>query len=238
MIEIIPAIIPKSFGDLKDKLSLVAGLVPLVQVDVLDGRLTPEKSWPFAKEVDTEFESIAEEQIDFPYLEDLNFEVDLMVKEPELYTEKWVHAGASRIILHYESFGSTEYALAVLNELSSKVPSPDSFLAVEIGLAINIDTPLEKIKDLVPCINFVQCMGIAHIGYQGEPFDSRVLEKIKQLREKYHDMIISVDGGVNFDSAPQLIEAGANRLVAGSAIYGSGDIGGAIEDLQNLSHDD
>lgn len=77
-------------------------------------------------------------------------------------------------------------------------------------------------------------MGIATIGRQGEPFDERVIEKIKSIRAKYPDMVISIDGGVSFDTAPELIEAGATRLVAGSAIFENPNPHGAIQELKSL----
>ena len=77
-------------------------------------------------------------------------------------------------------------------------------------------------------------MGIEKIGFQGEPFDERVLDQIKALRKQFPEVTISVDGAVDFDTAPELIEAGANRLVAGSAIFNGPDISGAINEFQNL----
>ena len=75
-------------------------------------------------------------------------------------------------------------------------------------------------------------MGIAKIGYQGEPFDERAPEQINQLRVKYPNLAISVDGGVSLETAPLLKAAGANRLVAGSAIFGASDIALAIRELK------
>ena len=77
-------------------------------------------------------------------------------------------------------------------------------------------------------------MGIAKIGYQGQPFDSRVVAKIEDLRERYPDVTISVDGGVNFESAPKLIAAGVTRLVSGSTILNSKNIEETIYQLKSL----
>jgi ribulose-phosphate 3-epimerase len=77
-------------------------------------------------------------------------------------------------------------------------------------------------------------MGIAEIGYQGQQFDERVVAKIMKLRNMSPDIIISVDGGVNFETAPILIHAGANRLVSGSAIFKSEDINSTIKKLQTV----
>lgn len=105
--------------------------------------------------------------------------------------------------------------------------------SIDIGVAINSTTPVEKIFNIVNSVDFVQCMGIEKIGYQGQDFDERVLEQIKALKEKFSDLIISVDGGVTLATAPALVSAGASRLVAGSAIFNTSDIIGTIEELSN-----
>ena len=106
---------------------------------------------------------------------------------------------------------------------------------VELGVAINIETPEKNIAPFIKNIDVIQCMGIAKIGYQGNPFDDRVLAKIKDLQGKYPRTAISVDGGVNLDTAPKLISAGATRLVAGSAIFKSKNIEKTIEGLAHIT---
>lgn len=231
MVEIIPAIIPKTFADLQEKMSLVSELVPMVQIDVMDGIFVPEKAWPYARAIDQDFADILKEIKGFPFWEELDYEVDLMVSNPERVWEDWLIAGAKRVILHAES---TTDPLALIMEMKKKLPRSDSFLYTEVGLALNIDTPNEKIESLIPEIDFVQFMGIEKIGFQGQPFDERVLQKIRDLRGKFPNVTISVDGGVNKKSAPELVKAGANRLVAGSAIFESGDIAVALEEFQEL----
>ena len=73
-------------------------------------------------------------------------------------------------------------------------------------------------------INWVQCMGIEKIGFQAQPYDARVLENIKKIKEMYPSVLVSVDGGVNLHTAAQLVEAGADRLVVGSALFTSDSI--------------
>ena len=206
-IEIIPAIMPESFNDLNEKYSRVRDFVNTVQIDVMDGEFVPSKDWPY---VGGELEKI-----------DFDFEVDLMVKNPEEVIESWVEAGAKRVIIHIESTEKIEEAFL-------KIPSD-----VEVGIALNTTTPNEEIYPLIEKIDFVQFMGIAKIGYQGQEFDERVIEKIKDLREKYSRVIISVDGAVSLETAPRLIEDGANRLAVGSAIFKSKDIDKTIEQLKN-----
>lgn len=234
MSEIIPAIIPKSFSDLNEKLSLVKGFAPLVQIDVLDGKFTSQRSWPYIFSPDPDFVKIIREEEGFPFSDNFEFEIDLMVADPESHFQEWISAGARRLIPHIESFENSDSAACTVKRFKEQFTSVDSILALEIGMAINIETPNESLDPLILDVDFVQCMGIQDIGSQGQPFNDRVLEKVKELHSKYPDLTISIDGGVNADSIPLLVEAGAKRFVVGSAIFGSDDIPATIEELKNL----
>ncbi len=174
-----------------------------------------------------------------PFWESLDFEADLMVSNPEKSAHDWIKAGAKRIIIHIES---SEFIYDTIKELREEYGYPgENAVDVEIGIGINIETPnedlykfLDKNEDERSLADFVQFMGIDKIGYQGQSFDDEVLDKISSLREAYPNVIISIDGGVNFENAKDLVEAGVNRLVSGSAIYDSGNIENAIEELSNL----
>jgi ribulose-phosphate 3-epimerase len=234
MVEIIPAILPKSFSDLEDHLSQLVGLVETVQIDICDGKLTPKASWPYLYPHDDDFEKIIHEEEGMPYWEEFEFEVHLMVRNPEKYVQDWISAGAKRITVQYESFANAEAALSFCEKFHEQFSGTGSLLAPELGVSINIDIPNIILNPLLPYIDYVQFMGIAHIGTPGNPFDDRVIDKIRTLRSAFHDLPISVDGGVNLDTAPQLIEAGADRLVSSSAIWESDDIAGTIEELENI----
>ncbi len=98
-----------------------------------------------------------------------------------------------------------------------------------------VNNEIDKIFPLVPFVDFVQVMGIEHVGFQGQDFDDRCITHIKELREKFFDDIaISVDGAVDFETAPRLINAGADKLVIGSAIFNTSDIISTIEEFKNL----
>ena len=215
--QIIPAILPKDFEELEDKIESVKSLLdwaPLtgfVQVDVCDGRFVPNFSWPFRKH-DKNFEAILREDRGLPAWEDVEYEIDLMVAEPEEAAMQWVTAGASRLVIHVESVKDPKSILSILKNTGE---------LTEVGLAINIDTPNEALAEFADQIKFIQCMGIARIGYQRQPFDPRVLEKIKAIKKLYPGVLISVDGGVSLETAPLLRDAGADRLIVGSAIFGS-----------------
>ena len=214
----------------------------------MDGVFVPEKSWPYGKVPDPDFTAILKEEKGFPFWEDLDFEVDLMIANPKEHWQDWFAAGARRVIVHFESIGTSVGdaasdmasgavggAVALLKVMKQSLPGSDSLLHTEVGLALNINTPNEKIYPLISELDFVQFMGIAKIGFQGQPFDERVLEKISDLRGKYPNVTISVDGGVGLENAPRLIAAGANRLVVGSAIFESNDVGETLAEFQNLA---
>jgi ribulose-phosphate 3-epimerase len=237
MVEIIPAIIPQSFEDLKDKMSQVSGIVTIVQMDVCDGVFVPSKCWPYSGDAG-DFKKILNEDEGFPFWESLDFEADLMIAHPETDAENFIKAGAKRIIIHIESGENVSSCVKELRKKYGYVG--DSAVSVEIGIGINVHTPNLLLDEyLTPneegrtLADFVQFMGIEKIGYQGQSFDPEVIGKVSDLREKFPDAIISVDGGVNFDNAHDLVAAGVNRLISGSALYESENIKGAIEEMSN-----
>jgi ribulose-phosphate 3-epimerase len=237
MVQVLPAIIPESYEDLSYKMSIVKNIVKLVQVDVCDGKFVPSKSWPYIGDDEGHFDKMMEEDEGFPFWENMDFEADMMVKNPEEVAEKWIRAGAKALVLHIES--SPKILDTVKDLRKTYGYTGDSLVSVEIGMAIGIDTPnenldafLEKNPEGKALIDFVQLMGIKKIGYQGQPFDEEVLKKIKALRKKYPSVIISVDGGVSFNTYQDLIKAGANKLISGSALYESDNIKEAWEEMK------
>ncbi|MFA6338965.1 MAG: hypothetical protein WCW87_02830 [Candidatus Paceibacterota bacterium] len=220
--EIIPAIIPQSLDDLREKLSLVVDRVPFVQIDVTDGHFVHSKSWPYDDNGE-EFNRIVNGDEGLPFWDKINFEIDMMVEYPEDKIEQWISAGASRIVFHIESTKNPEIVIDHLKELG-----------VEVGVALNIGTPAEILDPIAEKIDFIQCMGIGRIGFQGETFDEQAISKVADLKEKYPNIPISVDGGVNFENIEELRNAGATRFVVGSAIFESGDVEDSIEQFKNL----
>lgn len=226
-IEIIPAILPKDFAELVDKVEKVNSLVQTVQVDICDGHFVPSFTWPYKKHDDS-FEKMLSEEEGLPFWQNLDYEFDLMIDKPEEKVEDFVQIGAKRIIIHAEAKGSVAGAIEALKG------------RVEVGLALNIDTPIESISKIVgttkltDSIQLIQLMGIDKIGYQGQKFDDKVIEKIKEVRKFFPDLPISIDGGVSLETASDLIAAGANRLIVGSAIFDSENIVDTIHKFRLL----
>jgi ribulose-phosphate 3-epimerase len=247
-IEIIPAIMAADRGQLEADVARVLDLVPLVQIDVMDGKYVPHHSWPYQSaglgagagragdSYAPDFLKILAEDDGLPHWQDMDYEIDLMVEKPEDVAESWIIAGAKRLVFHIE--GKDDLMLLV-DDLRERFPMgvTDSLINLEIGLAVNVDTSIDKLAPYLLVdhekINFVQCMGIARVGFQRQPFDERVLGQISALRKLYPGLTISVDGAVNADTAARLVDAGASRLVAGSALFESdhGSIGDAYDEL-------
>lgn len=238
MVEVIPAIIPKDFEDLKEHLSMLKGSTSIVQIDICDGRFVPSKSWPYSGD-HGEFDIIVNEDEGFPFWQDFDFEVDLMVMNPQNVVESWVKAGAKRIILHYESSSNIKNVFESLREKYGYLK--DVPVSLEFGVAFDFKTSnsyihqfLDTDKEGRSLADFVQFMGIREVGFQGQYFVEEVLGKIRELRHDHPEAIISVDGGVTFDNAHDIVDAGVNRLVSGSAILESDNIGEAIEEMRKI----
>jgi len=218
--KIVPAILPKDFAELEEKIELIHGAVNAVQVDISDGKFVSSSTWPYKKH-DENFESILREERGMPAWEDIDYEFDLMISNPsEDDARTWISAGAARVILHIESSSDLTPVLKILHGL------------VEIGIALNIDTPVSDLLKYKEYIQVVQCMGIRRIGYQGEAFDERVLSKIREVKEVLPDVPVSVDGGVSLDTITLLKEAGVDTVIVGSTIFSSDDIIHTIAELK------
>ncbi len=238
MAEIIPAILEKSFNGVTEKLERVLGVTRTVQLDICDGVFVPSLTWPytapmFAEEplhYDDYFKQIVsgEGEVDMPYWEDFDFELDLMIADAKRLLPNLLTIGPSRIIFHAEAFSDLH---SQMHELIRMVPP-----IIEIGVAINPDTKPEILFPILDekIVSFVQCMGISKIGYQGQNFDERVYENLKILRAKYPELPLAVDGSVKQDFAKKLVEAGATRLVSGSAIFSAEKIADRIAEFERV----
>jgi len=228
MTEVTPAVLAEDFQELNEKLAKFINTTKIVQIDICDGKFTPSISWPMQAKDQLSVQSILDEEDGLPFWDKIDYEFDLMVLNAHKKFDFFARLGAKRIVFHLEA--ETE------SDFKDFLESIDPYLKdnIEIGLAINTTTDIEKLSPFINCIDFIQCMGIENIGFQGEPFDDRVIDQIKNIKEKYPEIKISVDGSVNEETAPLLIEAGASRLVIGSALMQCYDIREKIEEFENL----
>ena len=237
MTDVIPAILPTDFDDLREHLALVRGAAPTVQIDVTDGQYIPDASWPYESDSSGVFERIKREEDALPFWQEFDFELDMMVHHAERDLPAWLAAGIRRVVVHAASETDIQDVLRQARELSRE---KDSILYTEVGVALKTTGPIEHItpyldgEEGADTIDFVQCMGIERIGYQGEEFDERVLDQLEALRARYPRLPLSVDGSVNLDTAPMLVDSGATRLIAGSAIFESEHTSEVIEQLKEV----
>lgn len=218
MIEIIPAILRKSFKDIERDLERVHGVAPRVQIDVVDGRFAHGATWPYHDR--ESFEKILAEEEGLPHWQDFDFEFDLMIEDPHLRVMDFVRAGASRVVIHADSHGAVEglRKVADLREDDGR-----GAFSVSTGLALLPNMQPDVLDSFDTLYDYVQVMGIDHVGKQGQPFDDHALALIERLRRRYPDLPIQVDGGVSAEHIPALVRAGATSLIVGSAIFGADD---------------
>jgi ribulose-phosphate 3-epimerase len=222
MIEVVPAILVPSFQELRDNLLKVRGLSSWVQIDVCDGYFVPSRTWPMNPGDRAQFEKIMKGDEGLPFWEEFNFEVDLMVNNPEKVISDWVSAGAGRVAIHIEARHEIDLCRSSLAD------------GIEFGIALGNETPLSRLGTYAGKFDYIQLMGIAKVGKQGQSFDERVLNRIREAKIMFPGVTIQIDGSVNGETAELLVEAGANRLVSGSYILRSEDPKATIKEMQIL----
>lgn len=233
---IVPAVLPSSRKELDEKIAVLASLpgVSRIQIDVVDGRFASPASWPYSAEAtkgkSSELETMVQKGELLPYLDRIAYEIDLMCNDAEQAADAWLSLGATRLTLHAESTTDLPRTIASTRRRYGEEPS-----LVSLGLALNVASDLALLEPCLADISYVQFMGIARIGVQGQPLDERVFEKIRVFRERHPDMRIQVDGGVSLKNAKKLISLGASHLVVGSAILRAQNPTAVIEEFESLA---
>ena len=215
---LVPSLPASSFEELEGLCASLTGVAKGFQIDIVDGVFVPHTSWPFT-EVGVDDELLRIEK----FTKDFEIEMDCMVMEPERYLSIFTQIGVTRVIVH---IGSTDAYGAIIKHARTH--------NYKIGFGFTNDVPLSFLYPYIEKIDFVQVMGIAKVGKQGQPFDERTLQTIAALRSQYPDLEIAVDGSVNAQTIPLLLEAGANRFAPGSAIAQAEKPAGAYKQLQSL----
>lgn len=210
MVEIIPAILAKSREDLLDKLVIVEPYVKRAHLDIADGIFVPNITIQGFEEVEETETNLA-------------IGVHLMVAKPENHIVRWLETPADKFVFHAEA---TQKAQTVIDAVKEAERS--------VGIALNPKTPVSAIESYIDQIDFIHFMTVEPGFYSGQ-FVEAVLDKISDFHYFYPDKPIEVDGGVNLETAPRLIEVGATILVVGSYIFENHDAGKAIEALKELT---
>ena len=217
-ISIVPSLPAKSFEELRVLARALTGVASGMQIDIVDGVFAPHVSWPFA-ELDA-LQSLRQLQ---KITTDFSVEMDCMVMYPERYLETFVQLGVDRVIVH---MGSTDAYAQIIEHAQEH--------GYRIGLAFTNDQNMEDVHPYIDSVDYVQVMGIKEVGQQGQPFDVRTLQTVRDLRSKYPELEIAVDGAVNKETIPQLYAAGVTRFAPGSAVAKAADPKTAYESLVAL----
>ncbi|MBI5227400.1 hypothetical protein HY988_02315 [Candidatus Micrarchaeota archaeon] len=214
-LEVIPAILVKTRAELLDRISLVKNYVKVIQLDIMDGEFVPNKTIGL------------EELKDLPSIAPATYEFHWMVKNPGRWIEQM--SGNYLHLVHIETLDpqkQTPNSFDVLEKLAKQVGG-------RLGLAINPETPLEKLLPYVPKVHDILVMSV-HPGFSGQKYIVEVEEKITKLRTLYPKLNIEVDGGITLETAASAKASGANIIAAASAIFNASDIGKAIDQLKNV----
>lgn len=209
-----PSLLAANFLKLEDECKMLnESEADWFHLDIMDGRFVPNISFgpmivEFVRKTTKKF-----------------CDVHLMIIEPENFFEQFKNAGADNLSIHIE----------VCKDLPKNVQQIKS-LGMKAGVAINPDTPVSALSDVLPDIDVV-CMMSVYPGFGGQAFIPQTMERIKQLRkmidEKGLKAKIEIDGGVTLENAASIIAAGADALVAGNAVFKSADPKETIRQLKN-----
>ncbi len=196
MAKIIPAILVNDFETFKNHLRQIENAASLAQIDVTDGKFVPYinfADYDLIKKIKTR----------------VGYEMHLMVKSPKQAVAKWLKLPqVKRVAIHIEAAGNSA------KKIFEFIRKKGRFA----GIAVSPPTPIKKIIPLLPFADFVLILGVTP-GKSGQRFQKKVLKKITILRRLAPEMEIEVDGGVNFENAKEIFNAGATTLAAASSIW-------------------
>jgi len=215
-IKISPSILSADFSILGEEIkSLEKAGADLIHVDVMDGHFVPNITIgpPIIKMVRR--------------FTKLPFDVHLMISPVEKYIKAFADAGSDIITIHPEATDNLKRAVTTIKSLGKKA-----------GVSLNPKTPINALMDVINEIDLILIMSV-NPGFGGQSFMSEVLPKVKELRqminEKKLKIDIEIDGGINFETAPLAIKAGANILVSGTTIFAGGSLKDNILKLRNCA---
>lgn len=212
-IQIAPSILASDFSRLGEEITaVIESGADLIHIDVMDGHFAPNIT--IGPPVVASIRSVCTVPMD----------VHLMISEPERYVEDFANAGADIITFHVETAKHPHRLIRQIKDLGCKA-----------GIVLNPGTSQDEIEYLADDLDMVLIMTV-NPGFGGQAFIPEMIEKIELIRAMMGDRDVEVDGGIDAQSAAEVIEAGANILVAGSYIFNHTSYVEAIESLRDQAH--
>lgn len=210
-----PSLLSADFACIAEQIAIVQeGGAEYMHLDVMDGRFVPNITWG-PKIIG-----------DLRRISSLVFDAHLMIVEPEHYVDAFRAAGCDRITFHLEATFQAQRLLSHIRDLGAKP-----------GLAICPQTPVELLQDVIEDCETVLIMSV-NPGFSGQKFLARAFEKVREARalvdRRNPACLIEVDGGVGAENARELVEAGADVLVMGSAVFGAPDPAAELRRIRAL----
>jgi ribulose-phosphate 3-epimerase len=204
LVQVAPSILAADFAALgRDIAAAERGGADLIHVDVMDGHFVPNIS--IGPPVVRAIKRIATRPLD----------VHLMIEEPDRYIEEFVAAGASMVSVHVEAVPHLQRSVTHIKKLGARA-----------GVALNPSTPAALLEDIAPDVDFVLVMSV-NPGFGGQSFIPNTLQKLRRIRAVLNaagsSAPIEIDGGIDLANVADVVAAGANILVAGHAVFASGD---------------
>ncbi|HUP03353.1 MAG TPA: ribulose-phosphate 3-epimerase [Bryobacteraceae bacterium] len=216
MVEIIPSILSADFARLATEIeSAERGGATMLHLDVMDGHFVPNMT------------------IGLPVVESirkatkLHLDVHLMIEEPERWVEQFVRAGANSVSVHYEACRHLDGALGMIRAAGAMA-----------GVVLNPATPVSALEDVIPVADYVLLMSV-NPGFGGQKLIPYVLEKARKLaimrREKRLAFPIEIDGGVHRENLADVVRAGCDWIVTGSAVFHSADPEAKVREFRGIA---
>jgi ribulose-phosphate 3-epimerase len=212
---IAPSILAADFGNLQRDIEMInSSEADWFHVDVMDGVFVPNISFGFP--VMEAVKKYATKPLD----------VHLMIVNPDQYIERFAEAGAAIITVHYEACNHLHRTIQLIHQAGCKA-----------GVALNPHTPVSVLKDILADLDLVLIMSV-NPGFGGQKFIPRTLAKVDELKamamKVNPELFIEVDGGVGMQNIDLLVDAGANVLVAGNAVFAAETPAAMITDMKNV----